>query len=337
MSTQYPPLGAYPTTRLRRTRADAWNRALVAEHRLTAADLVWALFIRDGDSVREPITSLPGVERLSVDLAVEACCEAARAGIPMVALFPVIGADLKSPDGREALRRDNLIHRCVRAIKAEVPGLGIMCDVALDPYTVHGHDGVLEDGTVLNDESVEILTEMGLALAEAGADVLGPSDMMDGRIGAIREALERDGFPSVRILSYAAKYASAFYGPFRAAIGSQTALQGDKKTYQMDPANANEVLREVAFDLNEGADMVMVKPGLPYLDIIAKVKQAFGVPTLAYQVSGEYAMLAAAASNGWLDYRKALFETLLAFKRAGADGVLTYAALDVAREIHRQR
>jgi porphobilinogen synthase len=337
MSTQYPPLGAHPTTRLRRTRADAWNRALVAEHRLTPSDLVWALFIREGENVREPVTTLPGVERLSVDLAVDACAEAARAGIPMVALFPVVDADLKSPDGREAWRRDNLIHRCVRAIKAEVSDLGIMCDVALDPYTSHGHDGLLKDGVVLNDESVEILTEMGLALAEAGADVLGPSDMMDGRIGAIRKALERRGFPSVRVLSYAAKYASSLYGPFRAAIGSQATLQGHKKTYQMDPANSDEALREVAFDLNEGADMVMVKPGLPYLDIIAKVKQAFGVPTLAYQVSGEYAMLAAAASNGWLDYRQVLLETLLAFKRAGADGVLTYAALDAAREIHRQQ
>ena len=330
-----PPIGGYPSTRLRRNRADAWSRRLVAEHRLTADDLIWPLFVVDGDDRRQPVASMPGVERLSIDRAVDAVGEAEALGIPAVALFPAVDAALRSDDAAEAHNPDGLICRAIAAVKAARPEIGVIADVALDPYTSHGHDGLLRDGRIVNDESVAVLVEQALVLARAGADVVAPSDMMDGRVGAIRRGLDDAGFQQVRIVAYAAKYASAFYGPFREAVGSGSALKGDKKTYQMDPANTDEALREVAFDLAEGADMVMVKPGLPYLDIIRRVRESFAVPTLAYQVSGEYAMIRAAAAQGWLDYPAILLETLLAFKRAGCDAVLTYGALDAARRLNR--
>jgi porphobilinogen synthase len=332
----YPPTPApFPTTRLRRNRRDLWSRRLVAESRLDVADLIWPVFVVEGEERRDPVASMPGVERLSVDLLPVALSEAAGLGIPAVALFPVTPATRKSADGAEAANPDNLICRAVRAVKAALPDLGVICDVALDPYTTHGHDGLIdEDGAVLNDATLAVLVRQALVQAEAGCDVIAPSDMMDGRIGAIRKALDEAGLADTRIMSYAAKYASVFYGPFRDAVGSATALGcSGKQSYQMDPANTDEALREVALDLAEGADMVMVKPGLPYLDVARRVKDAFAVPTFAYQVSGEYAMIKAAAERGWLDGERAMLEALLAFKRAGCDGILTYAALDVARAL----
>jgi porphobilinogen synthase len=331
----YPPVAAaFPTTRLRRNRADDWCRRMVAEHRLSAADLVWPVFVIEGRRAREPVASMPGVERLSIDLLLPALEEAATLGVPACALFPVVPAERKSDDGEEAANRDNLICRATRAIKEALPDLGVICDVALDPYTTHGHDGLMVDGEIANDPTLAILTRQALVQAEAGCDVVAPSDMMDGRIGTIRKALEEAGFGHTRIMSYAAKYASGFYGPFRDAVGSSGTLgKKGKETYQMDPANSDEALREVALDLAEGADMVMVKPGLPYLDVVRRVKDGFGVPTFAYQVSGEYAMIQAAAANGWLDGERVMHESLLAFKRAGADGILTYAARDVARRL----
>jgi porphobilinogen synthase len=325
--------GAYPQLRMRRNRRADWSRRLVAENVLTAADLIWPVFVKDGGAAREPIPTMPGVDRLTIEALVDAAGEAASLGIPVVALFPVVPRERKSEDGDEAVDPENLVCRAVRAVKRAHPGLGVLCDVALDPFTTHGHDGVLRGGDVANDETVEILCRQALVQAQAGCDVVAPSDMMDGRVGAIRAALDGAGFSHVQIMSYAAKYASAFYGPFRDAIGSKSSLgKADKRTYQMDPANGDEALREVALDLQEGADMVMVKPGMPYLDVIRRVKDRFGVPTFAYQVSGEYAMLAGAVERGWLDV-SVIEEALLGFKRAGADGVLTYAALDVARRL----
>jgi porphobilinogen synthase len=321
----------FPALRMRRLRQYEWTRRLVAESALSPADFIWPLFLIDGDNRREPIVSMPGVERLTVDQAVAAAEEAARLGIPAIALFPHTDAALKTEDGSEALNPSNLVCRAVRAIKRAVPEIGVLCDVALDPYTTHGHDGVLVDGVVVNDETVEILARQAVVQAEAGCDIIAPSDMMDGRVAAIRAALERDGFRDTMIMAYAAKYASAFYGPFRDAVGSSKSLRGDKRTYQMDPANAEEALREVGFDIAEGADMVMVKPGMPYLDIVRRVKERFGVPTFAYQVSGEYSMIAAASERGWLDREQVMMESLVAFKRAGATGILTYFARDAAR------
>ena len=328
-------LGCYPRTRLRRTRRTAWSRRLVAESRLSVADLIWPLFTMEGEGRREPVASMPGVDRMSIDLAVEAVGEAVALGIPAVAVFPSIEAALKTPDGAEALNPDNLICRAVRAIKAAYPAIGVICDVALDPFNSHGHDGLVQDGRVLNDETVALLCRQALVQAQAGCDIVAPSDMMDGRVGAIRDTLDAAGFVEVQIMSYAAKYASAFYGPFRDAVGSGAMLKGDKKSYQMDPANSAEALREVALDIVEGADMLIVKPGLPYLDVLRAVSQTFGVPTFAYQVSGEYAMLKAAVANGWLDGETALLETLIAFKRAGASGIITYAAIEAARLLQR--
>jgi porphobilinogen synthase len=329
------PFGAYPRTRLRRNRRDEWTRRLVRETALSADDLIWPIFVVDGKKRREPVASMPGVERLSVDFVAPAAREAEALGIPCLALFPYTDAALKDEDGGEALNPDNLVCRAIRAIKASGARLGVLCDVALDPYTTHGHDGVLRGDHVANDETVAILVEQALNQARAGCDIVAPSDMMDGRVGAIRAGLDDAGFDAVRIMAYSAKYASAFYGPFREAVGSAAALRGDKKTYQMDPANSDEALREVALDIAEGADMVMVKPGLPYLDIVRRVKDAFGVPTFAYQVSGEYAMIQAAAANGWLDGERAMMESLIAFKRAGADGILTYFAREAARALKR--
>ncbi len=329
--SQFATHGSYPTTRLRRNRADHWTRRLVAETRLTVDDLIWPIFLTEGSGVREPVASMPGVDRVSVDVVPDLAALAVQNGIPAVAPFPNTPEALRTPDGTEALNPDNLMCRAIKAIKAVAPDLGVITDIALDPYTTHGHDGLLVDGVILNDETLALLTQQAVLLAAAGTDVVAPSDMMDGRIGAIRQALDDGGHTSVRILSYAAKYASAFYGPFRDAVGSGVKLAGDKKTYQMDPANSDEALREVAFDLQEGADMVMVKPGIIYLDIVRRVRETFAVPTFAYHVSGEYAMLRAAGQAGWLNYDASLMETLLAFKRAGASGVLTYAALDAAR------
>jgi porphobilinogen synthase len=318
---------------MRRNRLDPWSRRMVAEHRLEVADLIWPVFVLEGAGRRQPVASMPGVERLSIDLLPDVLGEAAALGIPAVALFPVTPEALKSDDGIEATNPDNLICRAVRTVKAALPDLGVICDVALDPYTSHGHDGLLDQrGAVVNDLTLAVLVRQALVQAEAGCDIIAPSDMMDGRVGAIRRALDESSLDTTRILSYAAKYASSFYGPFRDAVGSSAALgKSGKQTYQMDPANSDEALREVALDLAEGADMVMVKPGLPYLDVVRRVKDAFAVPTFAYQVSGEYAMIKAAAERGWLDGERAMLETLLAFKRAGCDGILTYAALDVAR------
>ncbi len=328
------PEAGYPSIRMRRTRQADWSRRLTAENALTADDLIWPIFVQDGEDNRTPIPSLPGVERLSIDHAVEAAATAMELGIPALALFPVVPAKHKSATAEEAWNPDNLICRAVRAVKAEVPDIGIMCDVALDPYTDHGHDGIMRGQEILNDETVEILVRQALVQAEAGCDIIAPSDMMDGRIGAIRQALENGGLSNTLILAYAAKYASAFYGPFRDAVGSSGNLGGgNKKTYQMDPANSDEALREVALDIAEGADMVMVKPGLPYLDILWRVKERFGMPTFAYQVSGEYAMLRAAADAGWLDWSACLRESLIAFKRAGADGIVTYGACEIARAL----
>jgi porphobilinogen synthase len=322
----------YPALRLRRTRASAWSRRLHAETVLTPADLIWPLFVTEGQGVEEPIASLPGVSRWSVDAIVALARDAAALGIPCLALFPNTPHELRSERGEEALNPDNLMCRAIRAIKDAVPDIGLLTDVALDPYTAHGHDGLVDDaGYVLNDATAEILIEQALNQARAGADIIAPSDMMDGRVGLIREALERDGHANVQIMAYAAKYASAFYGPFRDAVGSRGLLKGDKKTYQMDPANAEEALREVQLDLDEGADSVMVKPGLPYLDIVRRVKERFEVPVFAYQVSGEYAMIEAAAAAGASDRDALVLETLMAFKRAGCRGVLTYHAAHAAR------
>ncbi len=324
---------SFPRTRLRRNRADAWTRRLVAENRLTVDDLIWPVFVIEGQNQRVPVASMPGVERLTIDLLTEAVAAAGDLGIPCVALFPVVGAEGKSEDAAEAYRPDNLMNRAIRALKAAVPHVGILGDVALDPYTTHGHDGLMRDGYIQNDETVEVLARQALSQADAGVDIVAPSDMMDGRIGLIRDRLDSHGHELVRLCSYAAKYASAFYGPFRDAVNSGGFLKGDKKTYQMNPANTDEALHEVALDLQEGADMVMVKPGLPYLDVIRRVKDTFAVPTFAYHVSGEYAMLRAAAQNGWLDYDKALLETLTGFKRAGCDAILPSGAGDAARRL----
>ena len=321
------------TVRMRRNRRSEWARRMVREHVLTADDLIWPLFVMDGDNARAPVPSMPGVERLSVDQVVREAERAAKLAIPCIALFPYTDPALRDETGSEALNPDNLVCRAIRAIKKEVPDVGVLCDVALDPYTSHGHDGLIRDGVILNDETVAVLVRQALVQAEAGCDVIAPSDMMDGRVAAIRKALDAENFTDVSIMAYAAKYASAFYGPFRDAVGSAKTLTGDKRTYQMDPGNSDEALREVALDIAEGADMIMVKPGLPYLDICRRVKDTFGMPTFAYQVSGEYAMIMAAAQNGWLDGERAMTESLVAFKRAGCDGILTYFAPRVAEKL----
>ncbi len=326
--------GGFPAMRMRRTRQADWSRRLVRQTHLTPSDLIWPIFVMPGKDEAEPVASMPGVERLTIDRAVKAAREASSLSIPLIAVFPNTPPGKRTPDGREALNRDNLVCTAVRAIKDAVPDIGIMTDVALDPYTDHGHDGLLEGGRILNDETIEILVGQSLAQADAGCDVIGPSDMMDGRVAAIRAALEQSGHQDVMIMAYTAKYASAFYGPFRDAVGSSGTLRGDKKTYQMDFANIDEALREAELDIAEGADMIMVKPGMPYLDVVSRLKQEFGVPTFAYQVSGEYAMLMAAVERGWLDGEKVAIEALHSFKRAGADGVLTYFALNVAKKLN---
>ncbi|WP_417816937.1 porphobilinogen synthase [Tritonibacter scottomollicae] len=326
-----PIIASFPTARPRRLRASAALRNLTREHELSVNDLIWPVFVRDGEGIEEPVPSMPGVVRRSIDKVVEAAVEAHALGIPAICLFPYTDAALKTEDCAEAWNPENLCNRAIRGIKAAVPDLAVMTDVALDPYNINGHDGFVIDGEIRNDETVEALVKMTVAQAEAGADIIGPSDMMDGRIGAMRSALESNGFQNVTILSYSAKYASGFYGPFRDAVGASGALTGDKKTYQMDPGNVDEAMRMIARDLQEGADMVMVKPGLPYLDICNRVKRDFAVPTFAYQVSGEYAMIQAAALNGWIDGEKVMLESLMAFRRAGCDGVLTYFAPQVAR------
>ncbi|MBN7785663.1 porphobilinogen synthase [Ponticoccus gilvus] len=326
-----PTQAPFPATRLRRTRRTPALRALVAETTLTPGDFIWPVFVRDGEGVSEPIHSMPGVNRLSVDKVVEAAREAHALGIPAICLFPYTDPALKTEDCAEAWNPENLSNKATRAIKAAVPELAVMTDVALDPYNITGHDGYLEDGQIVNDRTVEALVKQALSQADAGADIIGPSDMMDGRIGAIRSELESRGHENVLLLSYAAKFASAFYGPFRDALGASGALKGDKKSYQQDPGNANEAMRLIERDLSEGADMVMVKPGMPYLDICRRAKTEFGAPTFAYQVSGEYAMLAGAGERGWIDGEKAMMESLTAFKRAGCDGVLTYFAPAAAR------
>ena len=346
MTRERPPFAADPRTkpdmdailrgrRMRRNRRTDWSRRLVREATLTVDDLIWPLFLIDGDGVRQPVAAMPGVDRLSVDVVVGEARRAVALGIPAIALFPYTDPARRDDTGSEALNPDNLVCTAARAIKAAVPGLGVIVDVALDPYTSHGHDGLMQGEEIVNDASVEQLVLQALIQAEAGADVVAPSDMMDGRVGAIRAALDANGFPHVQIMAYAAKYASAFYGPFRDAVGSSATLKGDKRTYQMDPANGDEALREVALDIAEGADMVMVKPGLPYLDVVWRVKEAFAVPTFAYQVSGEYAMIRAAAANGWIDADRAMMESLIAFKRAGADGILTYFAPMAAEMLRR--
>jgi porphobilinogen synthase len=327
---------AFPRTRMRRTRATDWSRRLVREHALSVNDLIWPVFVQEGEGLKTPISSMPGVFRYSIDTLVEAVLEAEALGIPAVAVFPVTPPEKKTADGKESFNPDNLVCRAVRALRAATQNIGFICDVALDPFTTHGQDGLLVDGVVLNDETLDVLCRQAVNQADAGCDIIAPSDMMDGRIGAIRDALDAAGHHDVQIMAYSAKYASAFYGPFRDAVGSKSALaSGDKRTYQQDPANTDEALREVALDIAEGADMVMVKPGMPYLDVVQRVSERFEVPTFAYQVSGEYAMLHAAAANGWLDLDKVIEESLLAFKRAGADGILTYAAVDVARRLQR--
>ncbi|MFC7515696.1 porphobilinogen synthase [Herbaspirillum sp. GCM10030257] len=333
---QSPLNPQFPAIRMRRMRKDAFSRAMMRENAVTTSDLIYPVFILEGKNQREQVSSMPGVERLSVDLLMAVAEDCVELGIPVLALFPVINPSLKTPDGIEALNEKGLVPRAVRELKRRFPELGILTDVALDPYTSHGQDGVLNaDGYVLNDETKGILVKQALVQADAGVDIVAPSDMMDGRIGAIRAGLESQGHIYTRIMAYSAKYASAFYGPFRDAVGSAANLgKGSKATYQMDPANSDEALREVALDLAEGADMVMVKPGMPYLDIVRRVKDEFKVPTFAYQVSGEYAMIKAAAQNGWLDHDKAMMEAMLSFKRAGADGVLTYFARDIARHLH---
>jgi porphobilinogen synthase len=317
---------------MRRNRKSEWVRRLTRESNVSPDDLIWPLFVHEGHGVRAAVASMPGVERLSIDLVVDAVGEAKALGIPAVAVFPVTPQSLKTPEGKEATNRDNLVCRTVRSIKERHDDIGVICDVALDPYTTHGQDGIVREGRILNDETVEVLCQQALVQAQAGCDVIAPSDMMDGRIGAIRKALDAEGFDQVSLLAYSAKYASVFYGPFRDVVGSAQNLgASDKRSYQMDPANTDEALREVALDVAEGADMVMVKPGMPYLDIVRRVKESFGLPTFAYQVSGEYAMLRGAADRGWLDWDKTLLESMLCFKRAGASGVLTYAAPEIAR------
>ena len=336
------PAERRPATRLelssrpRRNRKSEWTRRLVRENTLDAGDLIWPLFLVDGSKKRLPVPSMPGIERLSIDEAVRDAERGAKLTIPCVALFPYTDPALRDDEGSEALNPENLVCRAIRAIRKEVPEIGILCDVALDPYTSHGHDGLLRDGTILNDETVDVLVKQALVEAQAGCDIIAPSDMMDGRVGAIRAALDQSDFADVLIMAYAAKYASAFYGPFRDAVGSSATLTGDKRTYQMDPSNTDEALREVELDILEGADMVMIKPGMPYLDIVRRVRDAFGMPTFAYQVSGEYSMIMAAAGHGWLDGDKAMMESLIAFKRAGACGVLSYFAPRAA-EMIRQR
>jgi porphobilinogen synthase len=324
-------------TRPRRNRKAEWARRLVRENVLTPDDLIWPLFLVDGSNTRVPVASMPGVERLSVDEAVRDAERAAELTIPCLALFPYTDPQRRDEEGSEALNPDNLVCRAIRAIKKAVPEVGVLCDVALDPYTSHGHDGLLRNGTIVNDETVEVLVKQALVEAEAGCDIIAPSDMMDGRVGAIRSGLDQADFTDVSIMAYAAKYASAFYGPFRDAVGSSATLIGDKRTYQMDPANTDEALREVELDISEGADMVMVKPGMPYLDVLRRVREAFGVPTFAYQVSGEYSMIMAATQNDWLDGEKAMMESLIAFKRAGACGVLSYFAPRVAEKLRVSR
>ncbi len=327
------PATGFPTNRMRRNRSEESVRRLVAENRLSVDDLIWPLFIVDGVNVKTPVDSMPGVFRYSTDLVADAVSEAADLGIPAFALFPYTDPARKTEDGREAVNSDNLVCTATRAVKAARPDVMVVCDAALDPYTSHGHDGLMKGEEILNDETLEVLVKQSLVQAEAGCDTIAPSDMMDGRVGAIRQALDKNGFQHTRIMAYSAKYASGFYGPFRDAIGSSSALRGDKRTYQMNPANSDEALREVALDLQEGADMVMVKPGMPYLDIVRRVKDSFGVPTLVYQVSGEYSMIKGAVDRGWLDDR-VILETLLGFKRAGADGVLTYFALEAAQALN---
>lgn len=322
--------------RMRRNRKCDWARRLVRENALTVDDLIWPIFVVDGDNVRQSVGSMPGVERLSVDNAVRAAERAAKLGIPVLALFPYTDPALRDHTGSEALNENNLTCRALRAIKKEVPEIGLMTDVALDPYTSHGHDGLLDDGVILNDATVRQLCDQALVQADAGSDIIGPSDMMDGRIGAIRSCLDDNGHHDIQIMAYTAKYASAFYGPFREAVGANATLQGDKKTYQMDPSNSDEAIMEAELDIQEGADMIMVKPGMPYLDIVQRLKASFSLPTFAYQVSGEYAMICAAGQNGWLDQDRAMWESLLAFKRAGADGVLTYFAPQVAEALAKQ-
>jgi len=324
-------LGGYPTIRMRRNRTDDWVRRLVAESKLSVDDLIWPIFLAAGKRVREPIASMPGVERMSVDLAVDAARHAADLGIAALAPFPNTPDQLRNERASEAYNPDNLMCQALSAIKSAVPGIGLIADVALDEYSSDGQDGLVRDGKILNEETIEVMVKSAIVQAKAGADIIAPSDMMDGRVGAIRAALDGHGLADTKIMSYAAKYASSFYGPFREAVGSGARLKGDKRTYQMDPANSDEAMREIALDLAEGADMVMVKPGLPYLDILARAKSSFGVPTFVYQVSGEYAMIEAAARAGWLDGEKVMLESLIAFKRAGADGVLTYFAPRVAR------
>ncbi len=344
MTRERAPLAADPSTRpdmdailggrrMRRNRRTDWSRRLVRESTLTVNDLIWPIFLVDGTRIRQPVASMPGVERVSVDLVAAEAERAAALGIPALALFPFTDPARKDDTGSEALNPDNLVCAACRAIKKAVPEIGIVVDVALDPYTSHGHDGLLVEGEIINDATVEQLVVQALIQAEAGADVIAPSDMMDGRVGAIRHGLDAKGFANVQIMAYSAKYASAFYGPFRDAIGTAKALQGDKRTYQMDPGNTNEALREAELDIAEGADMIMVKPGLPYLDILWRLKETFGMPTFAYQVSGEFAMIQAASRNGWLDGERAMLESLLAFKRAGADGILTYFAPMVAEKL----
>jgi porphobilinogen synthase len=326
-----PTVAPFPAARLRRTRQSEAVRGLVRQNNLTPDDLIWPIFVRDGDGIEEPVVSMPGVLRRSVDKIAEAAIEAQALGIPAICIFPYTDPSLKTEDCAEAWNPDNLSNRAIRAIKSAAPDIAVMTDVALDPYNINGHDGYVVDGAIVNDQTVEALVKMTLAQAEAGADIIGPSDMMDGRVGAMRSALETHGHSNVMILSYSAKYASGFYGPFRDAVGASGALTGDKKTYQMDPANSDEALRLIERDLQEGADMVMVKPGMPYLDICRRVRDSFGVPTFAYQVSGEYAMVQAAAQNGWIDGEKVMMESLMCFKRAGCDGVLSYFAPAAAR------
>jgi porphobilinogen synthase len=323
------------TIRMRRNRRADWARRMVREHVLTTNDLIWPLFVMDGDNARQPVASMPGVERLSVDEIAREAARAAKLSIPCIALFPYTDPSLRDETGSEALNPDNLVCRAIRAVKKEAPDVGVLCDVALDPFTSHGHDGLIRDGEIVNDDTVGLLVKQALVQVDAGCDIVAPSDMMDGRVGAIRKALDLTGRTDISIMAYAAKYASAFYGPFRDAVGSAKTLTGDKRTYQMDPANTDEALREVALDIEEGADLIMVKPGMPYLDICARVKETFGMPTFAYQVSGEYAMIMAAAQNGWLDGEWAMTESLIAFKRAGCDGILTYFAPRVAEQLSK--
>ena len=321
---------AYPTTRLRRLRRSDWLRRLVREHRLSVDDLIWTMVVTDQDIDYEPVPSMPGVNRIGLKSLAKEAKRAQKLGIPAIAVFPHIDPKFKSADAREVLNEDGLIPQAIRIVKEAAPNLGIIVDVALDPYTDHGHDGLMEDGIILNDPTVDLLCDSAVILAEAGADIVAPSDMMDGRVGEIRNRLDEHGFEDLAIMSYAAKYASAFYGPYRDAVGTAAALSGDKKTYQMDPANAMEAIREVELDIYEGADMLMVKPGMPYLDIITRLKDSFGRPTFAFQVSGEYAMIKAAAQNGWIDGERVMMESLMSFKRAGCDGILTYFAPDAA-------